>query len=258
MMNIHGLKSNYINVIEEDGSVSFGGNQGWVVKDSEKKRSRNNIIRKFGCGLVSAVDIVAYMERASQSDTEGSADGHSEISKTEETPLTVDEYRERLHELEKRIFHVSYWLGVPGTRLARRMNRLFRKKNMPYKASWGMSGKKLLSRVRDMLENDIPVTLGIGPGFFKKDRVHLYVTYLDKNGSIENGNLRYSLKRKGSTKDHYVTITGLLEDDEKTYFEISSWGRRYYIDYDEYTEYVKKNDNYIFSNILWIRKKKEK
>ena len=34
--------------------------------------------------------------------------------------------------------------------------------------------------------------------------------------------------------------------------------RAYSIDYDEYTEYVKKNDNYIFSNILWIRKKKEK
>ena len=30
------------------------------------------------------------------------------------------------------------------------------------------------------------------------------------------------------------------------------------VNYDEYTEYVKKNDNYIFSNILWIRKKKEK
>ena len=36
-MNIHGLKSNYINVLEEDGSVSFGGNQGWVVKDNGKK-----------------------------------------------------------------------------------------------------------------------------------------------------------------------------------------------------------------------------
>ncbi len=248
MLNRLSLKSNYINVLEEDGSLSFGGNQGWVVKDSEKKRSRNNIIRKFGCGLVSAVDIVAYMEKNSQ--------GESGTGEDMGRPLTVAEYRDRLHELERRIFHVSYWLGVPGTRLARRMNRLFRKKKMPYKASWGMSGKKLLARVRDMLDNDIPVTLGIGPGFFRKDRVHLYVLQLEKDGPLRSGNLRYSLKRRGSTKDHYVTITGLLEDNEKVYFEISSWGRKYYIDYDEYTGYVKKCDNYIFSNILWIRKKK--
>ena len=171
MKGMLGLKSKYISVLEEDGSVSFGGNQGWVVKDSEKKHSRNNIIRKFGCGMISGLDIFTYMEGG---DTE--------------TPLTIDEYREHLHELERRVFHVSYWLGVPGTRLARRMNRLFRK--------------------------------------------------------------------KGSTKDHYVTITGLLEDEEHTYFEISSWGRKYFIDYNEFDSYVRKHDNYIFSNIMWIRRKK--
>ena len=239
MKGMLGLKSKYISVLEEDGSVSFGGNQGWVVKDSEKKHSRNNIIRKFGCGMISGVDIFTYMEGG---DTE--------------TPLTIDEYREHLHELERRVFHVSYWLGVPGTRLARRMNRLFRKKKMPFKASWGMSGKKLLGRVREMLENDIPVTLGIGPGFFSKERVELYVMHLDKEGPFVNGNLRYSLRKKGSTKDHYVTITGLLEDEEHTYFEISSWGRKYFIDYNEFDSYVRKHDNYIFSNIMWIRRKK--
>ena len=82
------------------------------------------------------------------------------------------------------------------------------------------------------------------------------VMHLDKEGPFVNGNLRYSLRKKGSTKDHYVTITGLLEDEEHTYFEISSWGRKYFIDYNEFDSYVRKHDNYIFSNIMWIRRKK--
>ena len=72
---------------------------------------------------------------------------------------------------------------------------------------------------------------------------------LDKNGNIEYGNLKYIIRKSGSTKDHYVTVTGMIQDDDRLLLEISSWGQKFYIDYKEYTDYVKKCDNYIFSNI---------
>ena len=61
---------------------------------------------------------------------------------------------------------------------------------------------------------------------------------------------------------HYVTVTGVEEystsDGTKIMLEISSWGRKYYVNYDEYLEYVRKNDNFYFSNILYIKKKIKK
>ena len=253
MKNTLSLKSNYIRVLEEDGSQSFGGNQDWVIKDSDSKRSKNNIIRAFGCGLISAVDILAYIERREKSFGEDDIH-HAEGHVCDDTCFKLDQYRDRINEFERVHFHVSYWLGIPGTRLARKMNRFFIKKKLPYRAKWGMSGKKLLPRLKEMLESDIPATLGIGPGFFKKDRLPLYVLKLDKDGDFEYGNLKYSIKKRGTTKDHYVTVTGVMEDESRTLLEISSWGKRYYIDFDEYTAYVKKCDNYIFSNILYIRR----
>lgn len=258
LKNTIGLKSNYINILEEDGSLSFGGSQDWVVKDSESKRSKNNIIRAFGCGLISAVDILAYIEKTEKQSELNGFHGHPEGEECTDECMTLEEYRERINQFERIHFHVSYWLGIPGTRLARKMNRFFRRKKLPYRAKWGMSGKKLLTRLKEMLAADIPATLGIGPGFFKKDRLGLYVMKLDKEGQFESGNLKYSLKRKGTTKDHYVTVTGIVEDEERTLLEISSWGRKYYIDFNEYTDYVKKCDNYIFSNILYIRRLENK
>ena len=242
LKNTFSLKSNYINVLEENGTVSFGGNQSWIVDDGSNKKSKNNIIRTFGCGLISAVDILSYLEKR---------DGAGE--KVPDVSMSVAEYRKKINEFERTHFHVSYYFGIPGTRLARKMNRFFRKKKLPYRARWGMSGKKLLPRLKEMLENDIPATFSIGPGFFHKDRLPLYTMRLDKNGNIEYGNLKYIIRKSGSTKDHYVTVTGMIQDDDRLLLEISSWGQKFYIDYKEYTDYVKKCDNYIFSNILYIK-----
>lgn len=37
-----------------------------------------------------------------------------------------------------------------------------------------------------------------------------------------------------------------------TILEVSSWGKKYYVDYDEYVMYVKDSSNELFSNILYI------
>jgi len=54
---------------------------------------------------------------------------------------------------------------------------------------------------------------------------------------------------------HYVTVTGMLVDEVKkqTMLEISSWGKKYYINYDEYIELVDLHSNYLMCNILYVQ-----
>ena len=54
---------------------------------------------------------------------------------------------------------------------------------------------------------------------------------------------------------HYVTVTGMLVDEVKkqTMLEISSWGKKYYINYDEYIELVDLHSNYFMCNILYVQ-----
>lgn len=57
--------------------------------------------------------------------------------------------------------------------------------------------------------------------------------------------------------EHYVTVTGMLIDriSKQTILEVSSWGRKYYMSYEEYYNYAesyKLLDGYA-SNMLLLR-----
>jgi len=49
---------------------------------------------------------------------------------------------------------------------------------------------------------------------------------------------------------HYVTITGI--DDN--WAQIASWGMQYYVNRQEYAQFVRKHSNYVFSNIMYLEK----
>ena len=68
--------------------------------------------------------------------------------------------------------------------------------------------------------------------------------------------LQFYVKRPDGTycstcavKAHFVTITGI----DCRWIQISSWGKRYYIDREEFVRYVKKHSCYLFSNIAYIK-----
>ena len=99
-----------------------------------------------------------------------------------------------------------------------------------------------------MLEADIPVLLSVGPGFFHKGQ-HLPLYRRTPEGAYE---------RASSMRDHYVTVTGVMTTEDMMasgngdMLRISSWGHEYYINFSEYLDHVKKNDNFLFSSILYI------
>ena len=59
-----------------------------------------------------------------------------------------------------------------------------------------------------------------------------------------------------------ITVTGQLRAESAQGIEagevllrISSWGEEFYIRFDEYMDHVKKYDNFLFSSILYIRRR---
>ncbi|MCA5962640.1 hypothetical protein LC724_22785 [Blautia sp. RD014234] len=95
-----------------------------------------------------------------------------------------------------------------------------------------------------MLAHDIPVILLVGPNFpfvWGKHRLNMY------HRSPEG---EYSPSCQ--IKAHFVTVTGM--DD--TWMRVSSWGKEYYINRQEYVNYVKKHSSFLISNICYIKSRK--
>ena len=132
-------------------------------------------------------------------------------------------------------------LGINGFMLAGGLNLFFRRYSLPYRASWGIGSGRLFEQIELQLVQDIPVILSVGPNFplfWQKNELTFYAAFSD-------GSLRPSCRIKA----HYVTVTGI---DEKC-LKISSWGREYYIDREEYMSYIRRHSGSLVSNIVKIR-----
>lgn len=219
------LTHNYITVQLENGRSSYGGDQSWLKTRAEQD---------FGCGLIAAADILRYLRRKERRETE--------------KHLSKEEYLKDIHELSDS-FRIRGPLGITGFGIANRMNRLFRREGLPYRSKWSIGRKRLERRIPEMLAEDIPVLLSVGPGFFHpRERLKMY-------RETENGELREAQ----TMRDHYVTVTERRQTETGEYMlRLSSWGNMYYVNQGEYLEHVKKYDNFLFSSILYIRKKANK
>ena len=209
------LKHPYLQVKVRNG-LSFGGNQRWMPY---------KFLKNWACGVISAADVLLHLKGKHQ--------------------VTEAEYLDFAKGLWKFYLPVIPGFGMNGITLMIGMNRYFVKEKMPYRANWNIRGKKLLSRIDDMLSRDIPVIFSVGPNFPKfwgKQAVNLY-----KKTAQEN----YVPASK--TRGHYMIITGR----EGMWLQISSWGKEYYLDFSEYQEYIRKHSSYMVSNIICIKELKK-
>ena len=176
-------------------------------------------LQGWGCGLIAVSDILLYLMRIDD--------------------ITHEEYIRFVNSIKK-YFPMIPKFGINGLHLAFGLNLCLRHFHLPYKCFWGISKKKFSTRFQTMLKKNIPVLLSIGPSiikFRKKNKLTLYERKSDETYIPST-----------STKDHYVVATG-IEDD---YISISSWGKKYYINLNEYERYIKRSSNWIFSNIMYI------
>ena len=221
------LKNKYISIAYESGS-SFGGSQ---------RLCGSKILADCGCGLIAAVDLLLYLSRNNE---EFRAESLSEFSFCEILP------KENYNKLIKKMCH-SYFpviprFGMNGLGLMAGMQMFFKRNSIPLSCYWRLSDKDLWYKVEEMLANDIPVIMSIGPNFplvWKNQRVALYT----KTGDGE-------YISSSHVKAHFITVTGIDEQ----WLEISSWGRRYYLNRRMYEEYVSKYSAAFVSNILYIKR----
>ncbi|MEG2259427.1 MAG: hypothetical protein RSB78_04470, partial [Oscillospiraceae bacterium] len=85
------------------------------------------------------------------------------------------------------------------------------------------------------LDRDIPVIISI-PGVFVRSRaLHMYRSEQTSVSAEKERAYKYA-----SFSGHYVTVTGILENDRgDEILVISSWGKKYYMELCEYERAVK-------------------
>ncbi len=222
------LKHNYISVSSGLGQ-SYGGNQ---------MRSGSSVISSCGCGLVAALDVLLYLYRYHGG---GQVDEFSAMQL--DGVISLTEYEHGLRWLNRRYFPLIPRFGMNGITLAVGMNAFFLRHKMPFRAVWGVRESRLWSSIDVMLEQDIPVIMAVGPNFprfWQKNNASFYAKRSD--GSYASA---------ASTRAHFVIVTGT--DDE--WVRISSWGRMYFINKKEFSQYVHANSINFLSSILRIENK---
>ena len=201
------LKNPYVSV-----EGSYGGNQGWF-KNIENAR-KGKTIEGFGCGLIGASDILLHLLGTTENVLEKNAVSNSENKSAGNGNRTASkiDYDKYVQYMEKHFFHILPKLGISGVLLAWNMNMYFllnRKKIKEitggrYWARWAVLPFNILKRIKEMLANDIPVILAIGPGMFRKNKLTFFNKIEGTDGSV-------TFRPATKTKDHYVSVTGVEE-----------------------------------------------
>lgn len=227
----YSLKHSYLSV-KAQGENSFGGNQTW---------SNSRLVRKYGCGIVGVSDVLLYLGLHR---TECETDLHYGMVR-EDGYLSYPRYERYLMKMQRRYLTVFPFFGIPGFLLPVAMNKYFRHYRIAMRAGWGVRPGQMFQRIEQMLEQDIPVILAVGPNFplpFRKKMLTFY--------HLENGVYIPAVQ----VKAHFVVVTGLSDG----FLQISSWGKEYYISWQEYMTYVRKYSSFFASNICRVREKKRK
>lgn len=137
---------------------------------------------------------------------------------------------------------------MTGVTLMNTLNRYFMLNDIGLRARWRLflSDEEMMKQIRHLIRKNKPVVLSIGPNIpnvFGDKGIHMYVE--------KDGRMLASMKK--NVHSHYVVVTGVEEISGHEYLIVSSWGKKYYISYEEYRDYVKHSGGRITSSILYIK-----
>ncbi len=195
-----------------DGAASYGGSQDWFADKN---------FRACGCGVVACADTILYL--------------------TGKDRLILVDYLRYVDSL-RRHFPLIPGRGIDGVRLAVGMNACLREKGLALRAGWSASGRRFWPRLSEMLADDLPAILAVGPNFpriWGKERLPLYCR-TEQGGYAEAEQARA----------HFLTATGL--DGE--WLRVSSWGRELYIGRADYERYMRETSAPLLTNLLYLRR----
>jgi hypothetical protein len=157
-------------------------------------------------------------------------------------------------------------IAVLGPKIASAINSYSKAYGLGYQASWKwtLSYYDMYEIISEMLDMDIPVILSIGPNtpnLWGKKGIPFYQRYeieIPEDTEKPANLIKPYLYRANvqNINGHYVTVTGLIKDELAglIMLRISSWGKQYYINYEEYRDYIESIGGTFTSSLVYIRK----
>lgn len=221
------LRHEYIS-LERGGAGSYGGDQQW---------SADKTMNRCGCGVIAGLDLLLYMRRNVPGC--GSIPFTSGASGQCIPDAVYFSYADRLRR----------WLplipnrGINGVMLTAGLELFFLRWGVPYTIHWGVTSGRVFDAIADMLRQDLPVIVAVGPNFprfWRDDKLRLYMR-------TAAGEYRAA----GEVKAHYVVATGI----DAQWIRISSWGREYFINRREYAEYGRTHSLPLLNSIAVVKRK---
>ncbi len=233
-----------------DGKMMLGGNQRWFKNEAwYSGATQDDIISKCGCGLIAVGNLLLSLSMQDKKYETAFTD----IVKpdTVNGGYNYESYKNYIYALNNVFSPVVRNFGLNGFLMAKNINNYSDQFDLGLSAKWGgVKGDEMITKMAEMLDNDLPVILCIGPklGFGEREGVDFYV-YNKAKGKYENS---------GTVNNHYITILGIedsWDNPPRTMLRLSSWGKEYLIYYDDYISYANEQlDDYSFCNMLYITK----
>ena len=217
-----------------DVKTYFGGDQGWCSDDGGLGAAIGN----NGCGVVASVNQYLYLT------------GQTNISQEEYEKLIYgfiyaedEPFFTRGINAYTRIIAVGGPTGALPKQMTNYVEAMCDDKNVNVSSSWDyFQGYETdYKNMKNQLENGVPVVWAMHDwhdSITKDCDGVTYYTYDCATGDYVDSRSRVS--------SHYVVATALYEDidssgKKRRMVEVSSWGTKYYVDYDEYVGLVSKN-----------------
>lgn len=252
-------KPEYVPVIK-DSDTFYGGSQMWFP--DKNWYSKDYILHNYGCGTIATADMFLYLAL------------QNEDMQSPETAITLQGDRQVKYENYDpyvRIINNHYtkthrFIAVLGPKIASAINSYSDHNGLGLRAGWKwkLTYYDMYDMIEEMLKQDIPVILAIGPNspnLWGKKGIPFYerreIDYQDEQSSENKKPYYYKVVKQG-INGHYVTVTGIIKDDVagRIMLRISSWGKQYYINYEEYRDYADTVGSTWTSSIVQVKKAK--
>ncbi|TAH69548.1 MAG: hypothetical protein EWM47_06740 [Anaerolineaceae bacterium] len=273
MTRIELVDSGYVPIIK-DSTVFYGGNQMWF--SDTNKSSKDYIIHHYGCGTIATADLFLYL--AIKADLYRTGVTESVLQGTDSA--YYKDYMSYIRKVNAYYTKTKRYIAVLGPRIAYAFNSYARVYQFGLRARWKLtlSYYDMIELMEEMLAKDIPVILSIGPNtpflwkneginFYKREIVDVQDNNTDNESSIHHPDLYSYPTAKVNVNSHYVTVTGIYKiaeskrvnsshesyTKEKIMLRTSSWGKLYYINYDEYRNYIDNSGGTFTSSMIYIK-----
>ena len=248
--------------VNKDNTVSYGGSQMWF--SDQQRYSKDYILHNYGCGTIATADLFLYL--ALQKKSYQTAVTDLVLIKDK---IDFDNYTSYLRMINDEYTKTRRFLAVLGPKVASAINTYSHNYGLGLKASWKwkLNYYDMYERIEEMLWKDLPIILSIGPNtpnlrgkkgipFYELKEIDYQEPKAEEEVASEEVSKPYYYHAvKQNINGHYVVVTALIKDEVtgRIMLRISSWGKQYYINFEEYRDYVDNTGGTFTSSMIYIK-----